>query len=89
MLVGPKSGSVGSHVVAVLPVKLTCKCGSDVLLAWGKGCTRSAYLVLLIALCQCKLDMERHCKWIVHGADGLQGKGCTRMRPKLHLPVLA
>ncbi len=31
----------------------------------------------------CKLDMEQHCKWIVHGlgADGLGGKGCTRMRP--------
>jgi hypothetical protein len=36
----------------------------------------------------CKLDMEQHCKWIVHGAAGLRGKGCTRMRPKLHLPVL-
>ena len=29
-----------------------------------------------------------HCKWIAYGADGLGGKGCTRMRPKLHLPVL-
>ena len=27
-----------------------------------------------------KLDMEQHCKGIVHG-DGLGGKGCTRMRP--------
>ena len=38
----------------------------------------------------CKLDMEERCKWIVHGTDGLSGKGCTRMRPnlKLHLPVL-
>ena len=32
--------------------------------------------------------MEQHCKWIVHGTVGLRGKGCTRMRPKLHLPVL-
>ena len=29
--------------------------------------------------------MEQHCKWIVNGTGG---KGCTRMRPKLHLPVL-
>ncbi len=35
----------------------------------------------------CKLDMEQHCEWIVHGTVGLRGKGCTRMRPKLHLPV--
>ena len=34
-----------------------------------------------------KLDMEQHCKCIVHG-DGLGGKGCTRLRSKLHLPVL-
>ncbi len=27
-------------------------------------------------------------KWIVYGTDGLGGKGYTRMRPKLHLPVL-
>ena len=32
-------------------------------------------------------DMVRHCKWIAYGSDGLGGKGCTRMRPKLHLPV--
>jgi hypothetical protein len=34
--------------------------------------------------------MEQHCDWIVHGTAqvGLRGKGCTRMRPKLHLPVL-
>jgi hypothetical protein len=36
--------------------------------------------------------MERHCKWMVHGAAGLRasglGEGCTCMRPKLHLPVL-
>jgi hypothetical protein len=36
----------------------------------------------------CKLDMEQHCNWIVYGTDGLGGKGCKRMRPKLHLPVL-
>ena len=37
----------------------------------------------------CKLDMAlaQHCKWIACGTDGLGGKGCTRMRPKLHLPV--
>ncbi len=35
-----------------------------------------------------KLDMVRHCKWIACGTDGLGGKGRTRMRPKLHLPVL-
>jgi hypothetical protein len=35
-----------------------------------------------------KLDMVQHCKWIAYGTDGLGGKGCTRMRPKLHLPVL-
>ncbi len=29
----------------------------------------------------------QHCKWIAYGTDGLGGKGCTRMRPKLHLPV--
>ena len=23
----------------------------------------------------CKLDMEQHCKWIVHGAASLRGKG--------------
>ncbi len=34
-----------------------------------------------------KLDMVQHCKWIAYGTDGLGGKGCTRMRPKLHLPV--
>ncbi len=27
-------------------------------------------------------------QWIVYGTGGLRGKGCTRMRPKLHLPVL-
>jgi hypothetical protein len=39
-----------------------------------------------------KLDMidqhwHWHCKWIAYGSDGfkLGGKGCTRMRPKLHL----
>ena len=32
-----------------------------------------------------KLDMVQHCKWIAYG---LGGKGCTSMRPKLHLPVL-
>jgi hypothetical protein len=36
----------------------------------------------------CKLGMEQHCKWKVYGTDSLGGKGCTRMRPKLHLPVL-
>jgi hypothetical protein len=36
----------------------------------------------------CKLGMEQHCKWIVYGTDSLGGKGCTRMRPKLHLSVL-
>ncbi len=35
-----------------------------------------------------KLDMVQHCKWIAYGTDGSGGKGCTRMRPKLHLPVL-
>ncbi len=39
-----------------------------------------------------KLDMVQHWKRIViaYGTDGLlvAGKGCTRMRPKLHLPVL-
>ena len=35
-----------------------------------------------------KLDMERHCKWIVNGTDGLGGRGCTRMRPTLLLPGL-
>ena len=35
-----------------------------------------------------KLDMVQHCKWIACGTDGLGGKGCTCMRPKLHLPVL-
>ncbi len=45
------------------------------------------YLVLWIAVI-CKLDMKQHCKWIVHGTDDVGGKGCTRMRPKLHLPVL-
>ena len=34
-----------------------------------------------------KLDMVQHCKWIAYGTDGSGGKGCTRMRPKLHLPV--
>ncbi len=33
--------------------------------------------------------MVQHCKRIDYGADGLGGKGCKRMRPKLHpgLPV--
>ena len=44
------------------------------------------YLLLLIAYA--KLDMEQHCKLIVHETDGLRGKGRTRMHPKLHLPVL-
>ena len=35
-----------------------------------------------------KLDMVQHCKWIAYGTDGSGGKGCTRMRPKLHLPVI-
>ncbi len=35
-----------------------------------------------------KLDMVQHCKWIACGTDGLGGRGCTSMRPKLHLPVL-
>ncbi len=34
-----------------------------------------------------KLDMVQHCKCIAYGTDGSGGKGCTRMRPKLHLPV--
>ncbi len=34
-----------------------------------------------------KLDMVQHCKWIAYGIVGLGGKSCTRMRPKLHLPV--
>jgi hypothetical protein len=34
-----------------------------------------------------KIDMAQHCKWIAYGTDGLGGKGRTRMRPKLHLPV--
>ena len=51
--------------------------------------SRINYLVLLIAFTiECKLDMEQHCDWIVRGTVGLRGKGCTRMRPKLHLPVL-
>jgi hypothetical protein len=33
-------------------------------------------------------DLEQHYKWIVYGSDGLGGKGCTRMRPKLQLPAL-
>ncbi len=46
---------------------------------------------------RCELDMEQHCKWIVYGTDGLGSRaqashlklrGCTRMRPKLHLAVL-
>ena len=28
--------------------------------------------------------MKQHCKWIAYGTDGLGGKGCTRLRPKLH-----
>jgi uncharacterized metal-binding protein len=36
----------------------------------------------------CKLDMEQHCKWISSWIRWLGGKGCTRMRPKLHLPIL-
>jgi hypothetical protein len=27
-----------------------------------------------------KLDMVQHCKWIAYGTDGVEGKGCTRMR---------
>ncbi len=27
--------------------------------------------------------MEEHCKWIVHGSDGLGGKGRTRMRSEV------
>jgi hypothetical protein len=34
-----------------------------------------------------KLDMVKHCKWIPYGTEGSGGKGCSRMRPKLHLPV--
>jgi hypothetical protein len=48
---------------------------------------RIVHLVLLSGRV-CKLDMEQHYKWMVHGADGLRGRGCTRMRPKLHLPAL-
>jgi hypothetical protein len=51
----------------------------------ASGPSRIVYLVLLIAYR--KIDMAQHCKWIAYGADGLGGKGCTRMRPKLHLPV--
>jgi hypothetical protein len=47
--------------------------------------SRIAYLVSSSLLC--KLDMEWHCKWMVHGADGLRGKGCTHMRPKLCTPA--
>ncbi len=36
----------------------------------------------------CKLDMEQHCKRMVHGTAGLRGRGYARMRPKLQLPVL-
>jgi hypothetical protein len=35
-----------------------------------------------------KLDMEQHRKWMAYGTDGSGSKGCTRMRPKLHLPVI-
>ena len=35
----------------------------------------------------CKLDVEQHYNWIVY--EGLGGRGCTRMRRKLHLPRAA
>ena len=64
---------------------LACMCAPRVA-ASGLLHASIVYLVLLIALC--KLDMEQHCKWIVHGTASVRGKDCTRMRPKLHLPVL-
>ncbi len=33
-----------------------------------------------------KLDMVQHCKWKAYGADGLGGKGCTRMRRSFTCP---
>jgi hypothetical protein len=36
------------------------------------------------------LDMERTANGqLIHGADGLRGRGCTRMRPTLNLPLPA
>ncbi len=56
----------------------------------GGSCCRSSLSgALRITFKLRKLDMVlQHCKWIACGTDGLGGKGCTRMRPKLHLPVL-
>ena len=60
------------------PHAMHCKVGGS----GARGARRTGALDRL-----CKLDKERHCKRTVHGTDCLGGKGCTRMRPKLHLPV--
>ena len=31
-----------------------------------------------MVLCKLHRYMEQHCKWIVHGTDGLRGKGCAQ-----------
>ncbi len=54
----------------------------------ASGVSRIVYLSgPLVRLRNLKLDMVQHCKLIAYGSDGLGGRGCTRMRPKLHLPV--
>ena len=34
-----------------------------------------------------RVDMLQHCKWIAYGADGLGGKGCTRMHAPEVVPA--
>jgi hypothetical protein len=70
--------------------ELTCRISSgSVLLPEGFWCVTFRLSGTLDRLR--KLDMVQHYKWIASSyrsdASGLGGKGSTRMRPKLHLPV--
>jgi hypothetical protein len=68
---------------------MTCRVSNGpVLLPEGFWCVTYRLSGTLDRLLVRKLDMVQHCNWIACGSDGLGGKGCTRMRPKLHLPVL-
>ncbi len=84
---GTQAGTVTASLKLRLPVQsvtVTVSNGPVRLIRHDTSSTVSGTLDRLR-----KLDMVQHCKWIAHGTDGLGGKGCTRMRPKLHLrPVL-
>jgi hypothetical protein len=80
-------------VADVVLVRALCRVSNGpVLLPEGFWCVTYRLSGTLDRLRKLRVDMVQHwhCKWIAYGSDGfkLGGKGCTRMRPKLHLSVL-